>query len=420
MNMQRLLFVILIMILATLPASRASARIWSILADHSGDAPAIQAGIDSAATGDTVLVHLGTYQEHIDFKGKLIAVVGASGPGNTILDGSVPAVSGDVVTFQSGEDRQSRLEGFTIEGGSRGVWINAAEPTVIGNIISGNTGASGAGILCEGVSTRLWAPLIRENEIRQNAASGNGGGIAIQDAMIPEVVYNVIFDNQSHQCGGGIYVFTQDSGPDLQTILQNNVIDSNVAANQGGGIYVQGAGATPLTIDIGFSVLIKNSAQGAGMSMSTGGAAWLSNTSAIGHHLTVVKNTVPAGKTGGGIVFDGPGGAPRLERSIVAFNTSGGGISCTGGATPFIHYTIGWSNGGGNGIGNCNGWDQTNGNLVTDPLFCNLDAGDVTVSTLSPALFPPGGPMGAYITAGCNGTPVLPTTWGSLKARFGH
>jgi len=412
MNVQPLRTAALTILAITLTISRADSRIWSIFPDHSGDAPTIQAGIDSAATSDTVFVHLGTYPEHIDFNGKLITVFGASGPGNTILDGS--AASGDVVTFQSGEGRESRLEGFTIQGGSRGVRINAAEPTVIGNIISGNTGTSGAGILCEGVSTRLWSPLIRENDIRENAASGNGGGIAIQDAMAPEVLYNIIFDNQSHQCGGGIYVFTQDAG----TVLQHNIFDSNVAAYQGGGIYAQGASPTPLPIDIGFSVLIKNTAQGAGLAMSTGGGAWLSNTSLTGHHLTVVQNTVPAGKTGGGIVFDGPGGLPRLEKSIIAFNTSGGGISCTGGSTPTIRYTIGWSNVGGNGIGNCSTWDQTNGNLVTDPLFCNLDEGDVTVAADSPALFPPGGPMGAYITAGCGGTPVLPATWGRLKSRF--
>ena len=407
--MQRLRVAALAILTIAFPASRSDSRTWSIFPDHTGDAPTIQAGIDSAATGDTVFVHLGTYPEHLDFKGKLIAVVGASGPGNTILDGSVPAVSGDVVTFQSGEGRESRLEGFTIQGGSRGVWINAAEPTVSGNIITGNIGSSGAGILCEGVSTRLWAPLIRENEIRQNAASGNGGGIAIQDAMTPEVQYNTIFDNQA-QSGGGIYVFTQDAG----TVVQHNVIDSNVAQNQGGGIYVQGSGGDPLSIDIGFSVLIKNSARG--MASSNGGGIYLNNTNLVGHHLTVVQNTVPAGRLGGGIAFDG--GTPRLEKSIIAFNTAGGGIACTGGAIPIIHYCIGWLNTGGNGTGSCSTWDQTNGNLVTDPLFCNLAAGDVTVAADSPAMFPPGGPMGAYITPGCSGTPVLSTTWGSLKARF--
>jgi hypothetical protein len=402
---------------ALLVATRAEPRVWSILPDHSGDAPTIQCGIDSAGTGDTVLVHAGNYPGHIDFKGKLITVLGASGPGSTTLDGSTPT-AGNVVTFQSGEGRESRLEGFTIQGGMRGIGISAAEPTIIGNIIIGNGGSfgstlSGAGILCAGASTRLWAPLIRENDISENVATGNGGGIAIQDAMVPEVLYNTIYDNQTDQNGGGIYVQIAEGG----AVLKYNVIESNVAGFQGGGIYVVGSGETPLSIDIGFSVLRQNYAHGAGMGGSIGGGAWLSNTNVIGHHLTVVENSGQSGQPGGGIVFDGAG-VPHLERSIIAFNASGGGIACVGGATPIIHYSLAWQNVGGDGVGGCGIWYLSNGNLVADPLFCDLASGDVTVSVDSPALLPPGGPMGAYISPGCSGTPILPTTWGSLKARF--
>ena len=83
-----------------------------------------------------------------------------------------------------------------------------------------------------------------------------------------------------------------------------------------------------------------------------------------------------------------------------------------------IRYCLTWQNVGGNGAGGCTTWYQTNGNLVADPLFCDLASGEVTVAEDSPALFPPGGPMGAYITPGCSSTPIIPTTWGSLKSRF--
>lgn len=354
--------------------------------------------------------------ETVDFSGKSISVLSASGPGSTTLDGD--GAENSIVTFQSGESRESRLEGFTLQNGVRGVWIAASEPTVMGNIITANSGAAGAGILCAGASPRLWSPLIQANDILNNTSSANGGGIAIMDAMIPRVVNNNIIGNDAEENGGGIFVFGHDEG----TFLHHNLIENNSAGNQGGGIYAAGSAELPLPIDIGFSVIRKNQAEGQDMAGGSGGGLCLSNTSVVGHHLTVVENSGLGGQIGGGIVIDGPGGFPHahLEKCIIAFNTTGGGIACTGGATPLIRYCLAWQNVGGNGAGGCSTWYETNGNLVADPKFCGLASGDVTVAEDSPAMFPPGGPMGAYITPGCSSTPVVPTTWGSLKSRFGY
>ena len=88
-----------------------------------GTFPKIQDAIDAAAKGDTVLVASGTYVENISFRGKAIAVVSASGPDTTIIDGGAPSNPnyGSVVIFTSMEQSDSVLEGFTITNGT-GTW----------------------------------------------------------------------------------------------------------------------------------------------------------------------------------------------------------------------------------------------------------------------------------------------------------
>ncbi len=83
------------------------------------DQPTIQAGIDAANAGDTVLVSPGTYNELIDFKGKAITVTsgatGVAGATQTIINGG--SADGPVVTFANKEGTGAVLNGFTVQNG---------------------------------------------------------------------------------------------------------------------------------------------------------------------------------------------------------------------------------------------------------------------------------------------------------------
>src|SRR5262245_50554781 len=119
-----------------------------------GDFATIQAAIDAATPGDTVLVASGTYHEHIDFEGKAIAVASAGGPNSTVIDGGA---NGRVVNFSNGEGRGSILRGFTVRNGSEiegvpgaGIRVFRADPTIQGNVITGNVACGdGGGISVE-------------------------------------------------------------------------------------------------------------------------------------------------------------------------------------------------------------------------------------------------------------------------------
>jgi hypothetical protein len=137
------------------------------------DQPTIQAGINAAISGDTVVVAPGTYVERINFGGKAITVASASGAAVTIIDGNR---GGTVVTFNTREGRAAVLRGFTVTNGGGfpggGIAVSNASPTIEGNVITGNTGCDGVGI-----NVDFGSPRIVKNEISWNVRNGCSGGV---------------------------------------------------------------------------------------------------------------------------------------------------------------------------------------------------------------------------------------------------
>jgi hypothetical protein len=123
------------------------------------DQPTIQLGINSASSGDTVLVSAGIYNEAINYINKDIIVVSESGPQMTIIDSHR---TNRVVTIAGVQGRSTRLEGFTLRNGSGGLYLNGASATILNNIIITNATCTGPGIDVE-----FCSPLIISNICRQ-------------------------------------------------------------------------------------------------------------------------------------------------------------------------------------------------------------------------------------------------------------
>ena len=191
-------------------ASTASARTIGV----PGDASTIQAGINAASAGDTVLVQPGRHFESIDFKGKDIVVGSlflATRDSSYIIKTIIHASwKNTVVTFQSGETSAAELCGFTITAGvSQGSVMNQLNP--------------GGGICCKNAS-----PYLHHLIVDGNRSQLQGGGMYFNksDSVIE---YCVIRNNIATMSGGGL---------DLENgnyKITNCIIDNNLG--YGGGIH---------------------------------------------------------------------------------------------------------------------------------------------------------------------------------------
>jgi hypothetical protein len=197
--------------------------------------PTIQAGINAANSGDTVLVSPGTYKENIDFKGKAILVTSSDGPAATIIDGSN---QGTVVTFQTSEGLASKLTGFTIQNGSNsfgaGVNLLGSSATIVGNYFYTNSqGSGGYGSAIGGNGS---SPYIAQNVFSKNTCDTQflSGVVSFVNTSSPIIVNNIFLDNP---CRAINMTLPQGSQPDVvnNTIVRNSVgvrVDARISTSE--------------------------------------------------------------------------------------------------------------------------------------------------------------------------------------------
>jgi hypothetical protein len=156
----------------------------------------LQGAIDACSdlrSFNRVEVSPGTYQENVDFKGKEGYFVGIGGAMRTVLDGGQ---YGPVVTFQTDEDGDTILAGFTITNGYS---------------------IAGGGIRCEGTHY----PHINNCIIAGNGAL-KGGGVYCGDNSNPVIWHTTIMNNYSPAAGGGHYSEKDGNGTYQNCIFWGN------------------------------------------------------------------------------------------------------------------------------------------------------------------------------------------------------
>lgn len=404
-------------------------KTWNVHADGSGDAVTIQAGINSAATGDTVLVWPGTYYENVDFLGKDIVLLAKFGPEVTTIDGSRAA--DPVISLENGESRAATVEGFTITGGrgstgygpstrGGGIMSYRSSPTIRGNRIVNNRAEVGAGIAMGSglVVSPLPFPLVEGNLFAENSADdGNGGGLSIEHVSII-VRKNVFRENSCTYDGGAVKA---SLGVGSGTFTENQFFD-NEAGDHGGGLYLFVPPANPAPMTVESNLFVRNAAYGlGGGDTGSGGGVGLSEVSGTFANNTLVAN-VGQGESlsnGGGLLLRNTRASLEVEGNIFALN-EGSGIGCAGEVLIGIRTNLFWQN----TVGDVGGGDSTcplewsASQIIADPLFCNPATDDFRVASNSPALTGEE-VMGAYGEPGCGpGVPVRRTTWGTLKALY--
>lgn len=226
-------------------------------------------------------------------------------------------------------------------------------------------------------------------------------------------------------CGLAARGFNFHSGEDTTAVVRGFTVTRGTAS-QGGGIYC--AGASPL---IEGCWLVANSATtGAGAFFASSsarlrGCVFRGNTASYGSGASFLSSAVRVrnctfcrnGGGGGaqGTLYCVGVPAPSVRRCVIAFSTAGPALTCIGESAPATSRSIVFGNAGGDAL--CG---TASDNLTVDPLFCGMDAGELTVCANSPCLAGNnawGEAIGA-LGAGCGtcGSAVRHATWGRIKS----
>lgn len=408
-----------------------------------GPKKSIQAAIDAAASGDTVVIGSGQYfgegNTDLNFNGKSIRLRSAAGAERCIIVGEGSDLGG--MTFNSGEGPDAIVEGLTfqlclspagggirIEAGSNPTIRDCVFDTCVavdgglrggGGAISIGPGAAatiercrfvdniarqsrlgGAAILCDGGFLAMVDCDVYGNEVVSHG--GRGGGLTLVGAGSAEVRRTTISANQVRvpsltgdssdgNSGGGVFVGEDSIARFEDCTLSFNYVGAEHTSASGGGAYVEQGS------DVSFvrCAFIRNRLSGGQQDMR--GAAVRN----VGATLTMIDCALVGNKhslfdSGSGGVSSSDG-VVRLINSTLVGNVSeskyGGAIESSGSDQMVVVNCILWANssptitGGAVVEFSCveGGWPGE-GNIDADPLLLQTAPDDYRLQPGSPCI----------------------------------
>lgn len=372
--------------------------------DGAGDFPTIQAAVNAAADGDTVLLTDGTFEgtgnRDVDFLGKAVVIRSLSGDPETCViscDGSEVEPHRGFV-FQSEEGPDSALAGLTITGGrveyyGGGVLCaHPASPTITDCIFLGNIAHTGGGLWAGSVST------VANCTFERNEATRGGGMAQATSGLFIDCHFN----KNLATYGGGVYIRSSCS-----PTFEGCVFDDNLGSHSGGGFHIEQHCYPQLRH---CTVLGNYSPIGGGIYISIESSPSLLNC-------TIVENA----SVYTGIVTCGELCFPVIGNSIICNNLEGAAVTCWDSAATLTCCDV-YGNAGGDWTDCLESQYGTEGNICEDPLFCGDAHPDLphalrSNSPCAPDGNPACGLIGAWDVA-CGPTAVRKATWGTIKGTF--